>query len=156
MTAVPPFASPSDVEAIWRPLSDAETVQAAGLLSEASQVILEIPQVAARVVAGLVADVTLKSVTARMALRVLLNPMRLSQFSNTVDDVSRSGTYEAGVVPSGELMVTPYEFDRLMGRVGLGAAFSVLQPALLVPPDVDFGFPQGTDLNKLYLLDPSD
>lgn len=156
MTAVPPFASPSDVEAIWRPLTDAETVQAAGLLNEASQVILEIPQVAARVVAGLVADVTLRSVTARMALRVLLNPMRLTQFSNTVDDVSRSGTYEAGVVPSGELMVTPNELDRLMGRVGLAPAFSVLQPWLQVPPDVDFGFPQGTDLNKLYLLDPSD
>lgn len=156
MTASAPFAAPSDVEAIWRPLSDAETVQAAGLLIEASQVVLEIPQVAARVVAGLVADVTLKSVTARMALRVLLNPQRLSQFSNTVDDVSRSGTYEAGLVPSGELMVSPYEFDRLMGRVGLAGAFTVSQPWLAVPPVYDFGFPPGSDLSKLYLLDPTD
>jgi hypothetical protein len=156
VTATPPFAAPSDVEAIWRPLSDAETVQAAGLLGEASQVVLEIPQVAARVSAGLVSDATLRSVVVRMVLRVLLNPQRLSQFSNTVDDVSRSGTFESGLVPAGELVVSPGEFDRLMGRVGLAGAFSVLQPALLVVPDVDFGFPPGADLNKLYLLDPTD
>lgn len=156
MTATPPFASPADVEAVWRPLTDAEVAQAAGLLDEASQVVLEIPQVAARITASLVADVTLKSVVVRMVLRVLLNPQRLSQFSNTVDDVSRSGTYESGLVPAGELVVSPNELDRLMGRVGLAGAFSVLQPALLVPPVYDFGFPQGVDLNKLYLLDPTD
>jgi hypothetical protein len=156
VTATAPFAAPSDVEAIWRPLSDAETVQAVGLLNEASGLVLEIPQVAARVTAGLVPDATLKSVVVRMVLRVLLNPRRLSQFSDTVDDVSRSGTFEAGLVPAGELVVSPGELDRLMGRVGLAGAFTVLQPALLVPPDVDLGFPRGADLNKLYLLDPTD
>lgn len=156
MTATPPFAAPSDVEAIWRPLSDAETVQAAGLLNEASNVILEIPQVASRVTAGLVSDATLRSVVVRMVLRVLLNPQRLSQFSNTVDDVSRSGTFEAGLVPAGELVVSPNEFDRLMGRVGLAGAFTISQPWLAVPPDYDFGFPPNSDLSKLYLLDPTE
>jgi hypothetical protein len=144
------------VEAIWRPLSDAETVQAAGLLSEASSIVLEIPAVASRVTAGLVPDATLKSVVVRMVLRVLLNPQRLTQFSTTVDDVSRSGTYEAGLVPAGELVVSPNELDRLMGRVALAGAFTVSQPWTLVPPTYDFGFPLGVDLNKLYLLDPTD
>lgn len=151
-----PFADVSDVVTIWRPLSDTETVQASGLLAEASQVILEIPAVAARVTAGLVADATLRSVCAGMVVRVMLNPQRLSQFSTTVDDVSKSGTYESGLVPAGELAVSPNELDRLLGRVALAAAFTVAQPWLSVPPVYDFGFPQSADYAKLYLLDPTD
>lgn len=156
MTAVPPFAGPSDVEAIWRPLSDDESGRAANLLVEASGIVLEIPAVAARVTAGLVADATLKSVVSRMVVRVMLNPRRLSQFSDTVDDVSRSGTFESGLVPAGELAVSPGELDRLLGRVAAAGAFTVLQPWALVPPVYDVGFPQGTDYYKLFLLDPTD
>lgn len=158
LTASPPFAGPSDVEAVWRTLTDDETVRAMPLLSEASLVILEISAVAARVSAGLVADATLRSVCARMVARVLLNPQRLSQFATTVDDVSRSGTYESGLVPSGELVVSPGELDRLLGRVAAPGAFTVFSPWALVPPvyDSGFGFPQGTDYAKLFLLDPTD
>ena len=157
MTASPPFADPSDVEAVWRPLTSDELSRAANLLDEASQIIMEIPMVAARITAGLVADATLKSVAVRMVVRVLLNPQRLSQFSVTVEDVTRSGTYESGLVPAGELVVSPGELDRLLGRVGAAGAFTVVDPDLLVVPDVDpNGFPPNTDLLGLYLLDPTD
>jgi hypothetical protein len=155
-TPVPPFADPSDVVAIWRALSDDEYLRAAVLLDEASQVILEIAPVAARVTAGLVADATLRSVCSRMVLRVMLNPQRLSQFSVTVEDVTKSGTYESGMVPAGELTVTPNELDRLMGRVGAATAFTVMHPDLLVAPVDDNGFPPTADFLKLYLLDPTD
>lgn len=153
---VPPFADPSDVAAIWRPLSSDEWDRAASLLDEASQVILEIAQVAARISAGLVADATLRSVASRMVVRVMLNPQRLSQFSTTVEDVTKSGTFESGLVPAGELAPSPFELDRLLGRVAAGQAFTVVHPDLLVASDDTNGFPQGSDWNKLYLLDPTE
>ena len=157
MTSSARFADPADVEAIWRTLTSDETTRAAALLDEASQIITEIPAVAARITAGLVADATLRSVCARMVVRVMLNPQRLTQFSVTVEDVSRSGTYESGLVPAGELAVSPSELDRLLGRVAAAAAFSVLQPWLSVAPSDDSdGFPSGSDYAKLFLLDPTD
>jgi hypothetical protein len=132
-------------------------VVAAGLLGEASQVMLEAVGVAERVAAGAVADATLRSVCVRMVVRVLLNPLRLRQFSDSVDDVSRSGTFEPGLVPVGELVLTANEVDRLLGQVAVPGAFSAVQPWLLVPPSVDPAFPPGVDeqWNKIYLLDPS-
>ena len=158
MVAAPPFAAPSDVAALWRALSDDETVKAATLLDEASQVILEVFGVPSRIASGLLMDGTLRSVCARMVVRVMLNPQRLSQFAVSVEDVSRSGTYESGAVPIGELMITPNELDRLWGLVGLPGAFSALQPWLAVPPvqdpNIPWGFVDQLD-SSIYLLDPS-
>jgi hypothetical protein len=137
-------------------LSNDEADRAAALLWEASNLILEIPAVAARVTAGLVADTTLQSVCVRMVIRVMLNPQRLTQFSVTVEDVTKSGTYEAGSVPAGELAVSPGELDRLMGRVGAAAAFTAINPDLLVSATDDTGgYPPNTALLPLYLLDPT-
>lgn len=132
MVATAPFADPGDVEAIWRPLSDAETIVAVGHLRNASQMLLEIPAVAARVVAGTLTAETLRSVCAYMVQRVMLNPERLKQFSISVDDGSRSGTYGDSAV-AGELTVTPGELARLLGRVNAAGAFTVVQPWLLEP-----------------------
>lgn len=135
MVATAPFADPADVQAVWRPLSDDETVVAAGLLAAASQLIVEIPAVAVRILAGTVADATLRYVCAQMVLRVMLNPERLKQYTVTVDDSTQSGVYTDAVV-SGELMISPPEMDRLLGRIPVGAqpgAFSVVQPWLLEP-----------------------
>lgn len=132
---VAPFAAPGDLEAIWRPLTDAETVVAAGLLDAASQVIVEIPAVAVRILAGTVADATLRFVCAQMVQRVMLNPERLKQYTVTSDDSTESGVY-ADAVLTGELMISASEMDRLLGRIPVGAqpgAFSVLQPWLLEP-----------------------
>jgi hypothetical protein len=137
-------------------LTDDETPKVAALLGEASQIILEVYGIPERIAAGLLTDGTLRSVTTRMVLRVLLNPQRLSQFAVSVEDVSRSGTYESGSTPAGELALTPAELERLWGIVGLPGAFSVLQPPLLVPPVDENGFPAMADYNKLWLLDPTD
>lgn len=135
MVATAPFASPADVARIWRPLTDDETIVAMGLLGAASQLIMEIPAVAVRILADTVADATLRYVCAQMVQRVMLNPDRLKQYTVAVDDSTQSGVYADAVV-SGELTITPTEMDRLLGRIPVGAqpgAFSVLPPWLLVP-----------------------
>lgn len=120
MVATAPFASPADVARIWRPLTDDETIVALGLLGAASQLIVEIPAVAVRILAETVADATLRYVCAQMVQRVMLNPDRLRQFTISVDDASRSGVYDDAVT-SGELMITESELDRLLGRIPVGA-----------------------------------
>ena len=156
MAVSAPFAALSDL-ASWRTLTGDEFSRVEGLLDEASQVILEVFGVPERIAAGLLVESTLRSVCVQMVLRVLVNPQRLTQFSVSVEDVSRSGTYESPGVPAGVLAVTPGEVDRLLGQVELPGAFTAMPPALLVPSAQDAEFPTGLDTQwtKIYLLDPS-
>lgn len=126
-----PFADVQDVAAIWRPLSDAETVLAASWISEASQQVRdEVPDVDGldvdeRVAAGVLSAATVRSVVARMVLRVLKNPEGARQRSQTVDDYSESITVD-GSLSSGEMFISPREMARLLGsRGGSVSAFSV-------------------------------
>lgn len=81
-----PLAETSDIEAIWRPLTDAETAVAWGQIQFASAIVRrKVPLVDARLAAGSLDWDLVRGVVASMVQRVLLNPERNSEFS--VDDV---------------------------------------------------------------------
>lgn len=123
----PPFCSPEDVAGIWRPMSTEETTQVEHLIDDASAMVLELPAVVARITAGSLSAATLATVVKHMVARVMINPAGLRQFSTTVDDATKSGTYDA-TVASGRLYISDDELDRLLGRGNSGAqsgAFSI-------------------------------
>ena len=120
------LADPVDVAAIWRPLSEPETALAQGLIQEASLMIHEIPAVAARIVAGTVTMDTLTSVCANMVKRVMQNPDRLKSFAVTVDDGTRSGTYDE--TGRGDLRILPEEMNRLLGLVNQPSGAWTISP----------------------------
>lgn len=84
-----PFATPSDIEAVWRPLTDAETTAATGLLEQASDLLrIQVPNIDT-----LISNDTtgLKQARAKAAVvnavkRVLSNPDGLLQ--EQIDDYS--------------------------------------------------------------------
>ena len=123
----PPFCTPDDVAGIWRPLTDDEASQVEHLIDDASAMILEIPAVAVRIEAGTLSAATLSTVTKHMVRRVMVNPAGLRQFSTTVDDATKSGTYDV-TMASGQLYISDVELDRLLGRDTAGTqdgAFSI-------------------------------
>jgi Gp19/Gp15/Gp42-like protein len=68
-----PFATPSDVEARWRPLDEAETARAAVLLADASRMIRRRPwNVDARIAAGTLDAEDVRMVVAAMVRRAML------------------------------------------------------------------------------------
>jgi hypothetical protein len=134
---VEPFADVQDVQAIWRPLSDDESVLVAAWIIEASQQVRdEVPDVGGLDVderVALAADAahylsaaTVRSVVARMVRRVLMNPEGARQRSQSVDDYSESVTVDSSL-SSGEMFISPREMARLLGSRGGsgGGAFSV-------------------------------
>jgi hypothetical protein len=50
----------------------------------------------------------------------MLNPGGLKQYSTTVDDATKSGTYDSAI-SSGQLYITDGEFSRLLGEVPTAA-----------------------------------
>jgi hypothetical protein len=131
-----PFADIQDVQAIWRSLSDEETVSASAWITEASQQVRdEVPDVGgldvderialASDAANYLNPATVRSVVARMVRRVLMNPEGARQRSQSVDDYSESVTVDSSL-SSGEMFISPREMARLLGtRSSGGAAFSV-------------------------------
>lgn len=119
-----PFADPSDVEDIWRPLSDAETVLVASRIMQASRMVRrEVPLVGGltvdqRITAGTLTAGDVKDVVAEMVLRVMSIPQYVRQESVTVDDGSRSRTYDASVSGAGGMFITDKELRSLSGRRG--------------------------------------
>ena len=126
-----PFADVQDVVSIWRPLSDAEVLVCVAWIDQASQQVRdEVPDVDGldvdeRVAAGSLSPDTVRSVVARMVLRVLRNPEGARQRSQTVDDYSESITVD-GSLSSGEMFISAREMSRLIGAKGDSSqAFSV-------------------------------
>jgi hypothetical protein len=69
-----PFATHTDVEARWRPLSDAEDAVADQLATDASDMIRERwPDIDQRVTSGAIAAETLTRIVAQMVKRAMLN-----------------------------------------------------------------------------------
>jgi hypothetical protein len=138
-TIDPPFATGDDVAGIWRALRGDEVEMVDNLLDDASAMILESPLVVARITAGTLSAGTLRYVAKHMVRRVMLNPGGLRQFSTTVDDATKSGTYDT-TVSSGQLYITDGEFSRLLGEVPTSAqtgAFTIrpyFEPDLVVYP----------------------
>lgn len=127
-----PFATPQDVENIWRPLVDeAETDRVFYLLVKASdQIRDEVPLVGGltveeRITAGTLRPETVKGVVVDMVHRLVSVPRYMRQTSVTIDGDTKAGTLDASV-SSGEMMITEREMDRLMGRKsGRPKAFTI-------------------------------
>lgn len=127
-----PFATPQDVENIWRPLVDeAETNRVFYLLVKASdQIRDEVPLVGGltveeRITAGTLRPETVKGVVVDMVHRLVSIPRYMRQTSVTIDGDTKAGTLDASV-SSGEMAITEREMDRLMGRKsGRPKAFTI-------------------------------
>lgn len=101
-----PFALPPDIEAVWRPLTNAERIAAVGLIDQAStQLRLRVPGIDA-----LVADDALRASAAQAAVvnavkRVLINPEMAKQLSETTGPFTKSIT-PGDAVASGAIYFT--------------------------------------------------
>ena len=111
-----PFAEPSDVEAIWHPLSETEFSMVAGRINEASQLVRdEVPDVDDRILAGTLADATVRSVVVAMVRRVMVNPDGDSSVTEQTGPFSVTRT-RSRAVAAGEVYLTARERARLTGR----------------------------------------
>jgi hypothetical protein len=120
------YAEPSDLAAIWRPLTADETEIAFNRLEQASRKIrreigpvggLSIDQ---RIAAGLLDIDDVKDVAVEMVRRVMSIPGYIRQQSVTVDDATKSLTFD-GSVSGGVMFIDDEERRSLMGRPTMGA-----------------------------------
>jgi hypothetical protein len=126
------FADYTDVQGIWRTLTDDEIITVSARIAEASQMIRdEVPlvngmDVDERITAGTLNIATVKNVVVSMVERVVVPARFVRQESSTVDDGSESRTIDSSV-SSGEMFISSNELRRLMGRrvVGRQVAFMV-------------------------------
>lgn len=126
------FADYTDVQGIWRTLTDQEIITVTARIAEASQMIRdEVPlvngmDVDERILSGSLNAATVRNVVVSMVERVVVPARFVRQESSTVDDGSESRTIDSSV-SSGEMFISPNELRRLMGRrvVGRQVAFMV-------------------------------
>lgn len=117
-------ATPEDVAARWRTLSDAEYVKAVTLLADAWTLIkLRNPTVETRVVATTLDQGLVVMVQCAMVIRVLRNPDGKRQeasedYSYTRDDTSSSGS----------LLITDVELAMLDDVVGVTSGAFTIRP----------------------------
>ncbi len=115
-----PFAVPSDIVAVWRPLTPAEETTAPGLLMQASQRIRFLGREAGIDIDEKIADDELltdmvKTAVVNAVIRVLKNPGGLRQFQRSTTSGpftdSEGGTYDT-TIAAGLLYFTA---DDLLG-----------------------------------------
>lgn len=118
-----PFAAPADVEALWRPLSDAEVNVANSLLRIASRIVrTNFPDVDARISAGSLAAEDVADVVALMVKRAMQGP----ESDGVESDTWTAGPFGRNVKysnPDGNLYMTSEEkllFGDSGPRVRLG------------------------------------
>lgn len=120
------FATPDQVEAIFRPLTSAEAIVADARLAEASDHIRsEVPTVDARIAAGTLSASLVAGVAAAMVRRVLLNPTVARQKSRSIDDYQETDTLDSSI-STGEIYLTPREFRLLTGSRRRSRAFTIV------------------------------
>lgn len=103
---------PSDIEARFRSLDDAETAVAEALLSDAWAILLmTIPDLEARMDGGTTSPEAVTFVVSAMTLRVLRNPNGVRSWS--VDDYSET---RDNSLSAGSLYISPEEIRLLTGR----------------------------------------
>src|SRR6476660_9490005 len=121
-----PFATAGDVEAIWRTLTDQDTVRVLARIEQASRMVREqVPDVDARIAAGTLNPATVRDVVVDMVERVVATDRFVRQGSVAVDDGSESRTYVSSVA-DGELFISPAQLLRLQGRsVARSRAFTI-------------------------------
>ena len=109
-----PFASPDDIAARWRPLTDAETTVATTLAADASALIrARFPGIDAQAATGAVDPDVLRMVCAGIVKRALVAPDDgVSQESETAGPFSRSQTYAN---PMRNVFLTQAEITLIIG-----------------------------------------
>lgn len=148
-----PFAEPSDLAAIWRPLSAEEIPVAIARLDQASRKIRrEIPPIDGktldeRIAAGLLTPDDVKDVAVEMVKRVMALPSYIRQQSVTVDDATKSQTVDSSV-SSGVMFIAPEERASLMGRPTMGA-FTITPTG---SPDNGGGYTYADEAREPWLI----
>lgn len=98
-TVGPPYATPDDVAARWRPLTSAEQTVATSLLNDAwVQLVALADNVPGDIAGGVLSDSLVQSVIVAAVLRVMKNPD--ANRSESVDDYSytRDSTISGGLL----------------------------------------------------------
>ena len=129
-----PFATPGDVEAIWRPLSDAEVVNALARIDSASRLVRRKVREATGgtlddlITAGTLTADDVKDVVVEMVLRTFKLTQYTRQGSVSVDDGSISNTIDSSVSGKGGIYLLDYELDTLIGTAATvsGGAFEIV------------------------------
>lgn len=128
-----PFATPGDIEAIWRPLTDAETGKAVARIEQASRLVRrEVPLVKGltvdqRITAGTLTVDDVRDVVSEMVLRTFTLTPYVRQQSVAVDDGSKSNTFDSSVSDKGGVYLTEAELRTLSGRRSSGGrAFTII------------------------------
>jgi PIN domain nuclease of toxin-antitoxin system len=122
-----PFADPSDVAAIWRPLTDAESVVVAARIMQASRLLRRKVQqftgssLDALIAGGPITAADVTDVVADMVHRALTMKPFVKQQSTTVDDATISVTFDSSVSDQGGVFITDEEVFDLLGPVRSGA-----------------------------------
>lgn len=115
------FAAPSDIEAGWRPLTDAEAAIAPAQLAYASAIIRdEFPDIDARIAAGTLSAELVKFVARDMVKRTLMNPNGLRQ--EQLEDYSYT---RDTAISDGSMYLTDEERRRLSARGRRSGSFSI-------------------------------
>jgi hypothetical protein len=117
------YATTGDLEARWRPLTDAELIPAATLLGAASRLVLaRVPDLDERIAAGTLDPLLVTDVVCDIVRRALT--VRFTGAESTsvaVGQVSQSTTYSN---PQANLYLTSDELIRLAGRKRRAFQFS--------------------------------
>lgn len=118
------IVTPEDVEAIWRPLTDAEKATVNGLARYAWLILArEVPGLADRVAADPELEELVRFEIAMTLKRVMVNPDFTRQMSTTIDDATVSRTIDSAV-SAGLLYFPDDSLSRLRPRRRSGA-FSI-------------------------------
>lgn len=114
-----PFASPDDVAARWRPLTDNEAFVAATLVEDASALIrARFPGIDDQVTSGGVSANVLAQVVAGMVKRALISPSDgISQASQSAGPYAQSQTYAN---PLGNVFLTAADLTLILGYQAAG------------------------------------
>lgn len=108
-----PFATFSDLQGIWRPLTSLEQVVAMSRIGQASEYVRRQFQLAGRdvdaeVTAGSLSADLLRGITVDMVHRVMLNPGKRRTEMRSIDDWQRSWTLD-NAISAGDLYLTDNE-----------------------------------------------
>lgn len=128
-----PFADPSDIAPVWRPLTDAEMVNAYARIDQASRLVRrKVREVTGNslddlITAELLTADDVRDVVTEMVLRTFTLDAYVKQQSVAVDDASRSSTVDSSVSGKGGIYLLDHELDSLIGIVGRldSGAFSI-------------------------------
>ena len=102
-----------DIEAQWRPLTDAEAATVSGRAASAwLRILAKVPDVEARMTAGTLAEAVVRDVMVSMLLRVFKNPDGFRSFGGQIDDGQESATVDSAL-STGEIYVSADELAML-------------------------------------------